>query len=335
MSWQSRVLMRTSRIVIKPSLNALISVYGMLIAAGPPGTAKARWIQTMVASSDHLAYPLRAVRGSTVEVLPGWPRIEKVSGPGELDENAAVVFFHGGGLVAGGFNSHRRLLSRLSANAHVPVYSVEYRLLIEHEFADAVRDGIAAYRAILAAGIDPAKVVLGGDSGGAAVALGSAIAIRDGGLPLPAGVVIMSPWVDFDPTEKLADPRAKQDAAIPIAGAWPMSGGRLMAEHVLARSVSEARAVSPINHDLSRLPPFLIHAADTEVLAIDALALHDRLLDSGVRSGLKLWPGQIHVFQLAADVVPEGRTSLEELGGFIRRMTGDQNDNRCEIGAAT
>ncbi|WP_051180009.1 alpha/beta hydrolase [Nocardia concava] len=322
---QSRVLLRLSRIAIKPALNALISVYGMMIRIGPEGTAKARWLQTLVAATDYLLMPVRPLKGSTVEriSLPDCPpRIERVSGPGVTRADAAVLWFHGGGLVAGGFNSHRRMLSRLSAEAGIPVYTVEFRLLIEHEFRDAVDDAVAAYRALLGHGIDPGKLVIGADSGAAAIAVALAVRVRDEGLPACAGLAIISPWIDFDPTEKFADPRARLDPMIPIAGAWPMSGGDLMANHVLARGLDQAAALSPIRSNLKGLPPFLIHAAETEILALDAHLLYDRLTTEGVPAQLTLWSGQVHVFQLFADIVPEGMRSLSEIGDFVRRITG-------------
>ncbi|MET9492424.1 alpha/beta hydrolase [Nocardia sp. NPDC006630] len=318
---QSRTLMRLSRIFIKPSLNALISLYGMMIKVGPEGTAKARWLQKLVSASDYLLLPVRPLEGSSVELLslPGCPpRIERVSGPGADRENAAILWFHGGGLVAGGFNSHRRMLSRLSQEARTPVYTVEFRLLIEHEFVDAVEDALAAYRAVLANGTDPARTVIGADSGAAAIAVAMAVRIRDEGLTQPAALAIISPWIDFDPTEKIADPRARLDPMIPIAGAWPMSGGALMANHVLARGIEQAAALSPIRSNLKGLPPFLIHAAESEILALDAHLLQQRLTEQGVPSELKLWTGQLHVFQLFADIVPEGRQALAEMGEFIR-----------------
>ncbi|MBJ8343813.1 alpha/beta hydrolase fold domain-containing protein [Antrihabitans sp. YC2-6] len=324
-SRQAGVLHRTSRILIKPTLNGLISLYGMLVAIGPAGTAKSRFIQWPVAVADYIARPLVPVRGSVVEMMyapPSGLRIEKVTGPGvDPEAEAAIVWFHGGGLVAGGFNSHRRLLSRLSAEAATPAYSVEYRLQIEHTFADAVADGLLAYRALLATGLDPSRMVFGGDSGGCAVALATALAVRDAGLCQPAGLVLLSPWVDFDPTTKLADPRARLDAAIPITGAWPLSGGRLMAEHVLASSIADAARLSPINATLGGLPPVLIHAAESEILSVDALALHTKLGAEDVESTVKLWPGLIHMFQLAADLVPEGRESLAEVGEFVSALT--------------
>jgi len=331
-SWQAHLLRWASRLVIKPTLNGLISLYGMIIRIGPAGIAKSPAIAIPVGAADRLARPLRALRGSRVEVLalPGSARrIEKVSGPGvDAASDAAIVWFHGGGLVAGGFNSHRRLLSRLSRDAGVPVYSVEYRLLIEHEYLDAIADGLDAYVSLIHRGVLPARTVLGGDSGGAAIALGTALAIRDAGHASAAGLVIVSPWVDFDPTEKLADPRAGADAAIPLTGAWPIGGGILMAEHVLANSIEDASRISPINANLSGLPPTHIHGAATEVLAVDACGLHARLLAAGVDSRLKLWHGMIHVFQLAADFVPEGARSVAEIGSFVADRVRTPHDGR-------
>jgi hypothetical protein len=76
--------------------------------------------------------------------------------------------------------------------------TVLYRLAPEHRFPAALEDGMAAYRALLDEGWPPDRLLLLGDSCGGGLALSTVIAARDGGRPLPAGVVALSGWVDLD-----------------------------------------------------------------------------------------------------------------------------------------
>jgi acetyl esterase/lipase len=79
---------------------------------------------------------------------------------------------------------------------------------------------------------------------------------------------------------------------------------------------------SPVDADLSSLPPVTIHASSDELLLPDAELMAKRLASSGIRCDLHLWDGQIHDFPLAADVLPEGRRAIRYLGDFVKEVTG-------------
>ncbi|MFX8500623.1 alpha/beta hydrolase fold domain-containing protein, partial [Acinetobacter baumannii] len=73
-----------------------------------------------------------------------------------------------------------------------------YRLAPEHTSPAAIEDVVAVYKALLAQEQDPKKLVIAGDSAGGGLSLSTAIAIRNAGLPLPAALVLLSPWVDLN-----------------------------------------------------------------------------------------------------------------------------------------
>ncbi len=79
--------------------------------------------------------------------------------------------------------------------------------------------------------------------------------------------------------------------------------------------------VSPVDADLSELPPVAIHASSDELLLPDAELMANRLATTGIPCDLHLWDGQIHDFPLAADILPEGRRALRYVGEFIREVT--------------
>jgi acetyl esterase/lipase len=82
------------------------------------------------------------------------------------------------------------------------------------------------------------------------------------------------------------------------------------------------RIASPVDEDLSSLPPVTIHASSDELLLPDAELMAERLQFSGVRCDLHLWDGQIHDFPIAADILPEGRRAIRYIGDFIKEVTG-------------
>jgi acetyl esterase/lipase len=175
---------------------------------------------------------------------------------------------------------------------------------------------VAGYQRLLADGHAADRIVIAGDSAGGGLAFLVAYAIGASELPRPAGVVGLSPWADLDVAQKLTDPSSRRDPVVPIATAgW-------VVRELVQRGEALDLALSPVNLDLSALPPALIHAGTTEVLALDAVRLADRLAECGVAVTLKHWQGQVHVFQvLALDALPEARQALREIGEFVRQRT--------------
>jgi acetyl esterase/lipase len=78
----------------------------------------------------------------------------------------------------------------------------------------------------------------------------------------------------------------------------------------------------PLDHIQPGLPPTLIHVSGCEVLLHDAQQAAQQLAAAGVPVELQVWPGQIHVFQLAAPMIPEATRSLRQIGRYIREATG-------------
>jgi acetyl esterase/lipase len=226
-----------------------------------------------------------------------------------------VLYLHGG-YIALGLSSHRRLVTRISQEAGATVFNVAYRLLPRSAITLAIEDGIAAYRMLLDDGIAPSQIVFAGDSAGGELAFLVAVATKSQGLPMPGGIVGISPWANLDPSDKLDHRNARRDAVIPVKMI------ALIVDRLVSKGDRLDRLLSPVNLDLAGLPPTLIHAGSTEVLEIDALNLSERLAEAGVPVHLKLWQGQVHDFQLVGlDVLPEARAAIREIGEFVADTT--------------
>jgi acetyl esterase/lipase len=196
------------------------------------------------------------------------------------------------------------------------VFNVAYRLLPRAAITIALDDAVDGYRKLLDDGIAPGQIVFAGDSAGGGLAFRAAVAVRDAGLPAPAGIVGISPWTDLDPTAKLAHRNVRTDPLIPV---------NAMSSIVVNLIAKEGRIdplLSPVNLDLAGLPPALIHVGTTEILELDALTLGDRLAEAGVPVKVKLWQGQVHDFHLLGlGLLPEATQAITEIGEFVRRAT--------------
>jgi acetyl esterase/lipase len=78
----------------------------------------------------------------------------------------------------------------------------------------------------------------------------------------------------------------------------------------------------PLDHVEPGLPRTLIHVSGSEVWLNDARLAARALAAAGVPTEVRVWPGQIHDFQLAAPIVPEAVRSLRQIGEYIREATG-------------
>jgi len=249
-------------------------------------------------------------------------RGEWVTAPNARTDGRAILYFHGGGFVCCGLATHRRMISQISAAAAMPVLSIAYRQLPDVPVAGSVTDGVTAYRQLLAHDHRPEDIVIAGDSAGGFMAFATALRAAEQGLPKPAAVVGLSPWLDLDCTAKIAHPNAELD---PYIAADQMA---LLAELLVEGVLPPDPALSPLTGDLSLLPPSLIQVGSIEVLRCDAELMAERMEEAGVACRLQIWEGQIHVFQAFSAFVPEARPAIAEIGSFAREMTSKVNRPR-------
>lgn len=309
---------------------AMVSKRGLALAAAlrlvvrPVLLTYARWPRLpwpygVVDYAGTLLPPLEGTRIETVRLEhcgAEWIEADDVVG------DRAVLYLHGGAFVCCGLRTHRRMVSRLSSDARTPVLSVDYRMLPRNPISTAVADGLAGYRRLLDEGFSPERIVIAGDSAGGCLSFLVALAAVEQGLPRPSGVVAMSPLTDLDPDAKLAHHNAARDPLFPPAALRALKDliQRVDQRVVLAGGVGPS--VSPVDGELSLLPPTLIQVGSTEVLRADAELMARRLGSAGVECELQVWRGQVHVFQAAADLLPESRHALREVARFIRRVVG-------------
>ena len=240
---------------------------------------------------------------------------EWIAAPG-AGAQRVIYYLHGGGYVIGSINTHRELISRLSRAAGARALAIDYRLAPENPFPAAVEDATAAYRWLLSTGVDPAQVVIAGDSAGGGLTVATLVALRDAGEPLPAAAVCLSPWVDMEAlgesmtTNAEVDPMIQREDVLEGAKAY------------LGRAEPRTPLAAPLYADPSELPPLLIQVGSSETLLDDSTRLAERAKSAGVDVTLEVWDEMIHVFQFMAAMLPEGQHAIDRIGEFIRQHTG-------------
>jgi epsilon-lactone hydrolase len=226
---------------------------------------------------------------------------------------AVLYYLHGGGFTAGSCVTHRELAARLCLAGGVRVLLIDYSLAPEHAFPAALEDAAAGYQWLLAQGISPQQIVIGGDSAGGGLALATMVWLREHTVTLPAGGVLLSPWTDLALAGSSIQTRADLDplcsqASLQRAAQWYLAGAD-PADHF----------ASPVYAELYGLPPLLIQVGDHEILLSDSTRVAEQARALGVDVTLEVYDELWHVFQGWAAALPEGRQAIERIGAFVRR----------------
>jgi phosphinothricin tripeptide acetyl hydrolase len=223
-----------------------------------------------------------------------------------------VLYLHGGGYVIGSPRSHRHLAAAIAGAAGASALLLDYRLAPEHPFPAAVEDATAAYRWLLDQATAPEHIVIAGDSAGGGLTVATVLALREARVPLPAGGVCISPWVDLTCSGASYATKAAADPIVRRAGVEEM------ARAYLGATPPRTPLASPLFADLRGLPPLLIHVGSDEVLLDDAVQLAERAKAAGVDATLEIYDRMIHVWHWFLPMLDEAQTAVEAIGRFVR-----------------
>lgn len=230
----------------------------------------------------------------------------------EVPATGTILYFHGGAYAIGTAALSVGLASGLARSARARAISVEYSLAPEAPHPAATDDAVAAYRGLLDEGVPADSIVLAGESAGAGLALAAAVAIRATGLPAPAAVYLVSPWVDLTLAGQSIVTKAAVDPSVD-----PVGLGRRAQDYGAGHDLADG-AVSPLFADLGGLPPLLIQVGGNEVLLDDSTRLAARAATAGTQVTLQVTPGVPHVFVGFAGMLDEADRALAEAGRFVR-----------------
>jgi acetyl esterase/lipase len=243
--------------------------------------------------------------------------------PGGAQQDKAILYFHGGGFRLGSVSSHRDMIARIADASGCRVLAINYRLAPEHRFPAPVDDALAAYGWMLDQGLKPENVAFAGDSAGGNLVLAGMLSLRERGLPLPVAGVLMSPWTDLAATGASYVSRADAD---PIHQR-PMI--LALAKNYLGEGDdSHDPLASPLYADLTGLPPLLIQVGDSETVLDDSTMFTEKARAAGVEVELQVWDGMIHVFQMFAAELAEGRQAIGSIAQFLIKQLNVTADRR-------
>ncbi|KAB0471134.1 alpha/beta hydrolase [Ralstonia insidiosa] len=234
--------------------------------------------------------------------------------PQGADFKQVILYTHGGGFAVGSADSHRKLAGHLAKHLGVTAVVIDYRRAPEHPFPAQIEDSTAVYKELLERGFKPADIITSGDSAGGNLAISTVLKLRQDGVPLPAAVIVFSPWLDMEHVGKTLQTNAATDALVSKAVLEGMSS------MFLGETGSRTDPLAnPLKADFRGFPRLYINAGSVETLLDNAQDLARIAKAAGVDVTLSVVDGMQHVFPFLAGRAPEADDELRRIAQWFKR----------------
>ena len=252
-----------------------------------------------------------AVRDVTAAGLPARLYVPDEPGPSPL-----LVYFHGGGYVAGDLDTHDAPCRVLCRHSGSRVLAIDYRLAPEHPFPAWIEDGLATFdwavEHAAELGADPARVAVSGDSAGGNIA--AVIAQERRSAPAhPALQLLIYPSVD------VSTPRRSHelfgDGFFLTSALIDWYAGHFLPEGEDRSDIRRSPLLAP---DVSGVAPAIVVTAGFDPLRDEGEAYASKLRDAGVPVLAHRFRGMFHGFINSVGISPACRAALTEVGGMLR-----------------
>ncbi len=234
---------------------------------------------------------------------------------GELRNTERVILqLHGGGYMGAVRNAYyvfAGLYNEVSEGCSV--LTPDYRVAPEYPYPAALEDAIACYKWLLSQGWFGSQIVLAGDSAGGGLAMCLTMYLRDHVMPLPAGIVAMSPWTDLTAGGESYETNYEKD---PLFGNTRDS--LIYVNDYPGDHDKMDPYISPLFGNFRGFPPMLIQVGSIEMLLSDSVEAAAKARIQGVKVRLSVYEGMFHVFQMGYLNFPESKRAWAEVKRFLK-----------------
>ena len=240
--------------------------------------------------------------------------------PTVADTSPVVLYIHGGGWQMGSLNSHDGICRAIANATGFAVLSVGYRQPPEHKFPTAPQDCYGALvwvvRCAAAFGLDPTRVAVVGDSAGGNLAAAVALQARDNNGPDIACQVLVYPATTFD-LDQGFNREFEGYVLFRDEIQWHRDA------YFASEEDAECDLASPLNADLSGLPPTFVLTAEYDPIGIAGDAIADKLLAADVKTERLQYEGMIHGFIQFPSLFEDATAAVADIAGFLRAHLAD------------
>ena len=272
-------------------------VYDRMAQAFHAGRPAGIAVETMVVETPSHAIPIR------------------IYSAGHGNDRATILYFHGGGFVLGGLDSHDDVCAEFCAATGLTVVSVDYRLAPEHGGTAALEDAIAAYDWVTAGLERP--VVLAGDSAGGNLAACLADHVgREGRGPI--GQVLVYPLLgaDIDKGSYLTHAEAPLLTTRDVLYYRDVRSGGIDCSN-------DPRFTPLASSSFRHLPPTVVFTAQCDPLSSDGEVYCNRLGAEGVQASWHEEVGLPHSFLRARGMSSRARAAMERITQALSALAAD------------
>lgn len=238
--------------------------------------------------------------------------------PNDERRQGIIMYVHGGGYTCGGIEYATGFGSVLADKCGCRVFCPAYRLAPENKFPAPLEDVIEAYQYLLSKGYTGGRITICGESAGGGLCYSLCARLRDMGLPMPAGIIAISPWTDLTASGESYVKNEKVD---------PTMTREILSFY--ADCYTDNRRdplVSPLFLNHFGMPPSLILVGGDEIMLDDSVRLHEKLLDAQVDSTLVVTPERWHAYVLYC--LDEDRKDFDKINSFLNRTMGSEQKLR-------
>ena len=235
-------------------------------------------------------------------------------------QDHVILQLHGGGYMGAVRNAYYVFAGLYNEVSHgCNVLTPDYRVAPEHPYPAALEDAVASYQWLLDKGYYGEQIIVAGDSAGGGLAMALCMYLKDHHMPMPGGVVAMSPWTDLTASGESYETNYERD---------PLFGNTkdcLIYVNDYAGDHDKMDCyISPLFGDFRGFPPMLIQVGSLEMLLSDSVSVAAKAREQGIRVRLSIYEGMFHVFQMAYLNIPESKKAWAEVGKFIDVIRKDE-----------
>lgn len=235
--------------------------------------------------------------------------------PEGVPNPGTILYFHGGSFSQGSPDTAMALTANLVVRTGTRAISLDYRLAPENPFPAGIEDCLAAYQSLLESGVDPASIVLAGDSAGGSLAITTCLMARDAGLAMPAAVVTFSALTDHTRTGNSIRTKEGIDPFFTLAGLeWTSN------LYLAGQDPNQPLASPAVSADLTGFPPILLQVGTNELLLDDSVRFADRAREADVDVVLDVTADVPHVFQAWVGPLDEADQALDRAALFVSQQ---------------
>ncbi len=238
--------------------------------------------------------------------------------PHDERRQGVILYLHGGGYTCGDLEYAKAFGSVLAVECGVRTFTIGYRLAPENPFPAAIDDAAEAYAYLLKKGYQPQQIALCGESAGGGLCYSLCLRLKEKNMPLPGGIITISPWTDMTMSGSSYDENQDIDVS--------MSRGLL---EFYANAYTEDKRnpfVSPLFANLDQMPPSLIFVGKEEIMRSDSQDLHTKLLAAGSKSELVITPERWHGYLLYG--LQEDKKDFLLINRFLNKYVSVENKLR-------